>query len=60
MMLGDIIDQRTAHKAIPKSQRMYVNSYGVSRKKCTTRGWELIVEWKDGSTDCVHQKVQFV
>jgi hypothetical protein len=53
MMLGDIMDQRTAHKAIPKSQQMYVNSYGVSRKKSTTRGWELIIEWKDGSTDCV-------
>ena len=38
MMLGEIMDHRTSHEAIPKSQGTYVNSYGVSQKKTTTRG----------------------
>ena len=51
MMLGEIMDHRVLPDAIPQSQGTYVNSYGVKRRKMTTRGWEVLVEWKDGSTD---------
>ena len=50
MMLGEIMDHRELHDAIPKSKGTYVHLYGVKRQKMTTRGWELLVEWKDGST----------
>ena len=56
MMLGEIMDHRVLHDAIPQSQGTYVNSYGVKRRKMTTRGWEILVEWKDGSTDWVAMK----
>ena len=56
MMLSSIMDHRTSHDAIPKSQGTYVNSYGVKRRKTTTRGWELLVEWRDGSSDWVSLK----
>ncbi|KAI2502045.1 Reverse transcriptase (RNA-dependent DNA polymerase) [Fragilaria crotonensis] len=56
MMLEEILDHRTTREAIPKSQGTYVNQYGVKRQKQTTRGWELLIQWKDGSTDWVALK----
>jgi hypothetical protein len=47
------MDHRTL---TPKSQGTYVNSYGVKRRKTMTRGWELLVEWRDGSSDWVALK----
>ena len=56
MMLSAITDHRVLKDAIPKSQGTYVNPYGVRRRKTTTRGWELLVEWRDGSSDWVSLK----
>ncbi|KAI2503175.1 Reverse transcriptase (RNA-dependent DNA polymerase) [Fragilaria crotonensis] len=56
MMLEEILDHRTTSEAIPKSQGTYVNHYGVKRQKQTTRGWELLIQWKDGSADWVTLK----
>jgi hypothetical protein len=56
MMLSEIIDHRVSSDAIPQSQGTYENSYGVKRRKITTRGWQILVEWKDGSTDWVELK----
>jgi hypothetical protein len=56
MMMTAIIDHRVLPDAIPKSQGTYKNSYGVKRRKATTRGWELLVEWRDGSSDWVALK----
>jgi hypothetical protein len=53
MMLSEIIDHRVLIDAIPKTQGTYENPYGVKRRKATTRGWELLVEWRDGSTDWI-------
>jgi hypothetical protein len=56
MMLSAIADHRVLSDAIPKSQGTYENAYGVNRRKATTRGWELLVEWRDGSYDWVALK----
>jgi hypothetical protein len=56
MMLDKIVDHRVLPNVIPQSQGTYVNSYGVKRRKTTTRDWELLVEWKVGSTDWVAMK----
>ncbi|KAI2500086.1 Reverse transcriptase (RNA-dependent DNA polymerase) [Fragilaria crotonensis] len=56
MMFEEIIDHRTTPEAVPKSQGTYMNQYGVRRQKLTTRGWELLIQWKDGSTDWVTLK----
>ena len=52
MMMDSIADHRTTHEAISKAQGTYTNAYGIERRKATTRGWELLVEWRDGSSDC--------
>ena len=52
MMISEIVDHSMLPDAIPKSQGTYEeNAYGGKRRKATTREWELLVEWKDGSTD---------
>ena len=56
MMLEEIIDHRSTQAAISKPEGTYTNQYGVRRQKQTTRGWELLVQWKDGSTDWVALK----
>ena len=56
MMLSEIIDHRVFPDAIPRSQGTYVNPYGLERRKVTTRGWELLVKWKDGSSDWIAMK----
>ena len=56
MMLAKIMNHRVLPDAIPQSQGTYVNSYSVEHRKTTTPGWELLVEWKDGSTDWVAMK----
>ena len=57
MMMSEIVDHSVLPDAIPKSQGTYEeNEYGGKRRKATTRGWELLVEWKDGSTEWVALK----
>jgi hypothetical protein len=56
MMLSEIIDHRVLPDAIPQSQGTYENAYGVQRKKATTRGWQILEEWRDGLTDWVELK----
>jgi hypothetical protein len=54
MMMSEIVDHSMLPDAIPKSHGTYEeNAYGGKRRKATTRGRELLVEWKDGSTDWV-------
>jgi hypothetical protein len=56
MMLDSIIDHRVLHDAVPQSEGTYTNPYGVKRRKATTRGWEILVEWHDGSSDWIAMK----
>jgi hypothetical protein len=56
MMLSEIIDHRVLSDAIPQSKRTYENAYGVKRRKVTKRVWQILVEWKDWSTDWVELK----
>ena len=53
LMLHEIEDHRVLDNAIPKSQGTFVTSQGVTRKKRTTRGWDMLVRWKDGSSNWV-------
>jgi hypothetical protein len=56
IMLGEIMDHCVLPDAIPQSQGTYINSYGVKQKKLTTCGWEVLVDWKDGSVGWVVTK----
>ena len=56
MLFSKIIDHRVTQDAIPKSQGTFITPSGAIRKKRTTRGWELCVQWKGGSTEWVELK----
>ena len=57
MMMREIIDHRVdTSQAIPKEKGEYTNSHGTKTKVRTTKGWELCIEWRDGSTDWVSLK----
>jgi hypothetical protein len=42
--------------AISKDDGFVISSGGSRTAKKTTRGWELCVEWKDGTSDWVKLK----
>lgn len=56
MLLSEIVDHRVLPDAVPKEKGEFKTPHGTVRKKMTTRGWELCVKWKDGSTDWVQLK----
>ena len=56
MMIEEIIDHRVNDTAIPIKDGTFTTKNGLIRPKRTTRGWELCVLWKDGSTDWVQLK----
>jgi hypothetical protein len=56
IILDEIIDHRTTRNAISKANGYYKTRQGIPRKKITTRGWEICVLWKDGSTNWVSLK----
>ena len=56
MVLRNIVDHRKTTEAIEKEDGKTVNAYGVERDKITTKGWELEVEWGDGTTSWIKLK----
>ena len=56
LMIDEIIDHRTDNDAIPKERGLYVTKTGTTRHRMTTKGWQLCVTWKDGSTNWVELK----
>jgi len=55
-MLDEIEDHRVLENAIPKSHGVYTTKQGTKRKKRTTKGWDLMLRWKDGSCNWVSLK----
>ena len=53
LLLESILDHRKDNTALSKSEGTYKTETGQYRKKRTTRGWEFLVQWKDGSTDWI-------
>ena len=56
LMLDEIVDHRSNDKAITKEDGFTTTPHGTRRRKLTTRGWELCVNWKDGSSNWVALK----
>ena len=52
-LIAQVDDQRILPNSVPQSQGTCKNRYGVKRRKITTRGREILVVWKDGSTDWI-------
>ena len=56
VLMDDIIDHRKNEQAIDKDDAFTVMSNGVKRRKQTTQGWQLLCQWRDGSTNWVSLK----
>ena len=56
MMIDEIVDHRVQSNAIPKSEGTYSLQNGITRRKRTTRGWEILIRWQDGSHDWIALK----
>ena len=56
VMLDEIIDHRIGPEAVKKEEALVETSDGRKRPMRTTVGWEICVQWKDGSTEWVALK----
>lgn len=56
LLFDEIIDHRTTKDAIPKAKGYHLTRNGLKRRIRTTRGWQLYVQWKDGSGTWVELK----
>jgi hypothetical protein len=50
-LLSEITDHRSDHSAIQIADGFTTSRNGNRVPKATTRGWSLLVSWKDGSSD---------
>ena len=55
-MLDDIIDFCRDDIAVDKEDAFVIMHNGVKHCKLTTQGWQLLCQWKDGSTNWVALK----
>ena len=56
LLLDEIIDHKRDNSAIPILEGMIWNASGTEKPKRTTKGWKLLVQFKDGSLDWVNLK----
>ena len=50
LLLDSIVDVRKSKDAISKEDAHVMSSNGVKRRRETTKGWDVLCQWKDGST----------
>ena len=56
VLLDEIINYRTTSKEV-KQQDAFITTRTSTKRRCeTTIGWELLVQWKDGSTNWIALK----
>jgi hypothetical protein len=48
-LIDEIIDHRSTNQAVRQVYTFVDSHDGRKRRKQTTRGWELLLKWKDGS-----------
>ena len=53
VLLDEIIDYRTTGKEVKQQDAFITTRTGTKRQRETTIGWELLVQWKDGSTNWI-------
>jgi hypothetical protein len=49
LLIDEIVDHRKSHDAIDRADGFTVTKSGQKKHRQTTKGWELLVRWKDGS-----------
>ena len=56
VLMNKIIDYRTNGTELKQQDAFIMTKTGTKRRRETTKGWELLIEWKDGSTNWVSLK----
>ena len=50
VLLESIVDHRTTGDELQDADAFILSSNGGKRRRETTKGWEILLQWKDGST----------
>ena len=53
VLMKEIIDYRTNGQEVRHQGVFITTKTGTKRRRETTKGWEILIEWKDGSTNWV-------
>ena len=56
VLMNEIIDYQTNETELKQQDAFITTKTGTKRRRETTKGWELLIEWKDGSTNWVSLK----
>ena len=56
IILEDIIDHRATDQAVPRKHGWVRSPQGLSKRVITTKGWELKILWKDGTSTWIPLK----
>ena len=56
VLMDKIIGHRSNKHAVKQQDAFIVTKMGTKRRRETTKGWELLIQWKDGGTDWVALK----
>ena len=50
LLFDAIVDHKKSDKAMTRTEQKCVDSIGKQQYKRSTKGWEVCVRWKNGST----------
>ena len=56
VLMKEIIDYRTNGQEVKHQDAFITTKTGTKRRRETTKGWEILIEWKDGSMNWVALK----
>ena len=56
VLMKEIIDYRMNGQEVKHQDAFITTRTGTKRRRETTKGWEILIEWKDGSTNWVTLK----
>ena len=56
VLMDEIIGHRSNEHAVKQQDAFIMTKTGTRRHRETTKGWELLVRWKDGGTDWIALK----
>ena len=56
MVMDEIVDHRSDETAVGRKDGTIKGPNGTTQPRKTTKGWDLCVKWKDGSTEWVPLK----
>ena len=56
VLMDEIIGHRSNEHAVKQQDTFITTKTGAKRRRETTKGWELLVRWKDGGTDRIALK----